>query len=331
LRARNLTPLRAAAVLLERDDMRVLGIERTSRIGRARSRRRWGRRLRDRQENLGRHLATLEDERRRSGRAGISVELRDGWALDDSGTLPHLGELLEQMNLVISERGLRPWAHHGKPFLRDILPEGAWERYRSILDFACSPEVLAPISRYSGFVPPLSRTLPPGVRLMESSTRFDPQPDGPWRSSQLWHIDYHSYPTIYLVVVLREIGPDDGPLHYLGETASRRVCETLGYRRRGVAYRLADEVLHSLVDPSEVRSLTGPPGTVLFIDSSRCLHFGSRCPARPRYQMQYAYVSPVRNDFSDLLRPQVRFPVGDADPLARRLVLDPDLLEDGGH
>ena len=55
---------------------------------------------------------------------------------------------------------------------------------------------------------------------MESSTDHDPTPEV-WRRSQFWHIDYHATPTIYVIVAVRDIGPDDGPLHFLGAAASR--------------------------------------------------------------------------------------------------------------
>ena len=61
---------------------------------------------------------------------------------------------------------------------------------------------------------------------------------------------------------------------------------------------------------------------MLFLESSACLHFGSRLPVKPRYQLQYAFVSPVRNDFLELWRPQRVYPVGQGDSLLRRLVLD---------
>ena len=63
-------------------------------------------------------------------------------------------------------------------------------------------------------------------------------------------------------------------------------------------------------------------GSVLFVESSRCFRFGSRNPRNPRYQLQYAYISPVRNDFGDLVRPQAEYPIAPDDPLSRRLALD---------
>jgi hypothetical protein len=311
------SPLRLGALYLESNDMRALGVNRTSQLARSRNRRRHQRHLEHRQR-LDRLLPLTN---------GSSVRMDDGWARDDSRSLPHLAELLDEMNAVIEERGLRPWKDWGKPFLKDILPDRSWERYPSLLDFASSPEVLEPMARHAGLVPHLSGSVPPGMRLMESSTKYDPQPDGPWRSSQLWHIDYHAYPLIYVIVAIRDIGPDDGPLNFLGQAASDRVSTAVGYRSRGAPHRVPDEVVDALVEPDEVQRFIAPAGTVLFIDSSRCFHFGSRKPATPRYQLQYAYVTPIRNDFSELIRPQVTFPVGADDPKSRRLALDREFTE----
>ncbi len=318
--ASRLNPVAAPARILRRGDMGLLGVENTARLGRSWNARRFGPSLEARRRNLDRHLDELERER--DAGAAPPIVLRDGWARDDSHSLPHLDRVIDEMNSVIEERGGREWPFHGKPFLYDILPERAWERYASILDFVATPEVLEPVARHCGFAPCLSGDTPPGVRLMESSTQFDPQAQGPWRSSQLWHTDYHSFPTIYVIVAVREIRPEDGALHFVGEEASGRVAEALRYNRRGSSHRVSDEEFAEHVDPSETITFTGPPGSVMFIDSSRCFHFGSRNPRRPRYQLQYAYISPVRNDFGDLVRDQAQYPVTSEDPLSRRLALD---------
>jgi Phytanoyl-CoA dioxygenase (PhyH) len=321
--AARLSPVGAAARLLRNDDMALLGIERTARLGRALSARRYRASLEGRRRDLKRHLAELRREREAAGRgAAPAIEMRDGWARDGSRSLPHLERLIEEMSSVIEQRSGRPRDFHGKPFLFDILPERAWDRYPSILDFVTTPDVLEPVSRHCGFAPCLSGDTPPGVRLMESTTAHDPQPAGPWRSSQLWHLDYHFAPTVYVIVAIREIGPEDGPLHFIGEAASRRVAEARRYGRRGSSYRISDAQLAGIVDRSEWLTFTGPAGSVLFIDSSRCFHFGSRNPRNPRYQLQYTYVSPVRNDFGDLVRPQATYPLRAEDPLSRRLALD---------
>jgi hypothetical protein len=300
------------AQAIQKDDMRRLGQRRTSAIARRFNRRR-ERFIRFRREASGDLLPQPH------------IEMRDGFAIDDSGTLPHLEELLDAGAKLIEEYGDRKWEHE-KAYLQNINPESAIDRYPVLLDFVTSSELVSTVAPCFGYAPQLSGLLPRGVRLMESSTKFDPDADGPWRESQLYHLDYHSTPTVYVIVALRDIAPEDGPLHFLGKSASRRVVEALDYGARGVPYRLTDEDVYSIVDESEVNRFAVPAGTVLFIESSACFHFGSRRPAKPRYQMQYGFTSPVRNDFLELWRSQRVYPVDPADPDLRRLVLDRELL-----
>jgi hypothetical protein len=300
--------------------MRALGFTRTSRIARWYNGLAYGPALSHRRSQYESGFAELLSE---NGSNGASrLEIRDGFALDESRSLPHLDRLLDEMAEVIDERGGRNWNAH-RPFLQDILGPDGVVRYPSLLDFATSSEVLAPIARHFGYIPHLSQeNFPPAVRVMESTTKFDPQPEGPYRSSQLWHRDHHSSPTFYVIVLLREATPESGPLHYLPKSTSDRVAAALGYGSRGVPHRVPDEVMDSLVDSREVRTLCGPPATVLFIDSSECFHFGSRNAVRPRYQVQYSFISPVRNDFGDLIHEPSTLPVQAGDSRLRRMVLE---------
>ncbi len=307
------------AAALERGDMRTLGITRTSRIARA-----WNGRRRSRVDTRRAALANGFDELlAENGPPGRTPpRIDDGLALDESGSLPHLQRLLDECGAIVDERGGRHWEDYGKPFLQNILPANALERCPSILDFATSSEVMAAVSDYFGYVPHLSGALPRGVRLMESSVRFDPSPRGPWRSSQLWHLDYHSSPTLYVIVLLRDVGPGNGPLHYLPRSLSDRAASALDYGSRRSPYRVGDEAMDSAIGPGQARRLCGAAGTVLFIDSSACFHFGSRNPVEDRYQLQYAFVSPVRNDFTDLLRDQTSYPLERDAPRLRLMALD---------
>ena len=133
-------------------------------------------------------------------------------------TLPHLQQLLKDSAEIIENRGQKPTDDFGKPFLLSIMKQDDIDRYPSVLDFATSSHIVSTVAKECGFIPPLGNSMPPGVRLMESSTKFDPQPNGPWRSSQLWHLDYHSSPTIYVVVALRDITPDMGPLVFMSRS-----------------------------------------------------------------------------------------------------------------
>jgi hypothetical protein len=297
-------PLRRAiapvAQAVQRDDARRLGLRTTGAM--ARRFNRGGERFVDSRRRLyeERFDELLEAN---GGRPADPIVLEDGFAFDESRSLPQLDALLADGEDLI-ERYAGGIYELEKGYLQDISPDSAMDTHPSLLDFVTSSEVVAAAAPAFGFVPALPGTIPQGVRLMESSTEHD------------------SSPTVYVIVALRDIDPEDGPLHFIGKAASRRVIEKFGYGRRGVPYRLTDEAVYSVVDPGEVHRFAVPAGTVLFIESSACFHFGSRRPAKPRFQIQYSFASPVRSDFMELWRPQRVFPVRPSDSELRRLVLD---------
>jgi hypothetical protein len=249
--------------------------------------------------------------------------LRDGWALDTTRSLPHLDRLLDAAAQVIAARGGKRLKDTGKLFIQDILAAEDIERFPAILDFALSSEVLTAVAEHLGAMPLLSRTLAPGIRLAESRADYD-NADDPPKESQLFHLDHHDSPLVYVIVLLKDVTPDSGPFCFLPAAASARAAAALGYRRRGRPYRVTDEEMFAVVDPAEVRKLTYPRGTVLFIDSSRCFHYGSRGATDPRYQMMYNFVSACRTDLSELFMPLRSYPCGDGASRLRRLVLRRD-------
>jgi hypothetical protein len=324
LLTRALTP---PAKWLEHDDMARLGIDRTTRIAR------W----------WNRERAPLVEIRRRAyeqrweqlldengwPNGHERIELVDGLHLDTSHSLPHLDRLIAEMDEVIEERGLQKWEDLGKPYLQNILAADALDRYPSLLDFGTSSRVLAAVAPSFGYVPHLSTSLPRGIRLQESSVVHDPTPTAPPRDSQNWHRDYHTEPTFYVITLIREVTEECGPLHYVSASVSARVTDALRYRTRHCSYRVTDEQFFSVVDPFEVHVLVGPPGTTLFIDSSACFHMGSRNPVVPRYQTQYAYASPVKSDFSKVVRTKVAYPTRPDDSTLRRMLCDREWVPAG--
>jgi hypothetical protein len=314
------------AKALEHDDMQRLGIDRTTRIAQW-----WNRGRRPLLELRRRaYEERFEDVLAENGWPNGEVRLRlsDGFVLDTSGSLPFLDRLLAEMDEVIEERGLQKWEDLGKPYLQNILPPDFAERYPSLVDFGTSSRVMAVVAPAYGYIPHLSTSLPRGIRLQESSTVHDPTPLV-WRDSQYWHRDYHTEPTFYVITLVRDVTDDCGPLHYVSASVSERVTKAFRYRSRHCSYRITDEQFYSVVDPSEVHKLVGPPGTTLFIDSTACFHMGSRNPVTPRYQVQYAYSSPVKSDFSEIIRHQLSYPWSSSDSTLRQMVCNRDWRDSG--
>lgn len=311
---------------LHSDHMQLLGISETMRLAHA-----WNHLQFSRQDSWRRHLyqtrlPELLDENGAPQRSAI--QLKDGWAIDTSHSLPHLGRVLEEADRIVAERAGKRLSAQGayRSFFQDMWnPAEDPLKYPAFLDFATSSELLATVAHYIGSIPALSTTLPSGIRLVESNALFDEQPDVP-KDSQLYHIDYYSLPNVYVLVLLQDTTIENGPWTFLPRSTSQRVTEKLGYWKCGRGYRLTDEEVYSVADRSEVIEFCYPRGTVLFIESSGCMHYGSRGSVKPRFQLMLGYTGACRTDFSESFMPPKVYPVREGDSLLRRMVLQKNLL-----
>ena len=250
------------------------------------------------------------------------IELNDGWALDTSQSLPGLDRLLDEAGQVARERAGRIHSDIQRPYFRSLIFPDDIKKYPSWLDFITSSEILEAVTHYLKTIPVLSKTRPPGVRFMESNQRLDPNPPGPFADSQLYHLDLHDTPLVYIIVLIRDVTTECGPWTFLPASVSARAAKALGNQKRGHHYRVTDEEMYRVIDPKEAIVFAYPKGTVLFIDSSRCFHYGSRRSYKPRLQMMYAYTSACRCDFSQTFMQPFAYPIKEKDSALRKMVLE---------
>lgn len=258
------------------------------------------------------------------------LEMHDGWAIDSSMSLPHLDRVLEDSEKIIAQRrGVRKSTQGTyRSYFQDLWqPEDALA-FPSFIDFATSSDLLATVGRYLKCIPVLTTTLPSGIRFVESNAEFDDQPDTP-HDSQLYHIDYYSLPNVYVLVLLRDTTLRNGPWTFVPKGISQAASRALGYWQRGKGYRVSDEELYSVVNRSDVIEFGYPRGTVLFIESSGCFHYGSRASMEPRFQLMYGFSGVCRTDFSEVFMTPKQLPVGDGASFLRKLVLDGRLAAPG--
>lgn len=309
---------------LHANHMEHLGIDETMRLAGAFNRSRfaiqddWRRQLHE--DRLERLLAENGPPTR------PALDMHDGWALDTSMSLPHLDRILNDSERIIAERrGVRKSAAGDyRSYFQDVWTPEDCDRHPAFLDFATSSDLLATVSRYLRCIPALSTTLPSGIRFVESNAAFDDQPDEP-HDSQLYHIDYYSLPNVYVLVLLEDTTHEHGPWTFLPRGRSQEVRSRLGYWGERCGYRLSDDDVYSVAARDEAIEFAGSRGSVLFIESSGCLHFGSRNSIKPRFQLMLAYTGAVRTDFSEWIMPAKTYPVRENDSLLRRMVLDKNM------
>ena len=250
------------------------------------------------------------------------IQIQDGWAMDTSMSLPHLDRVLEDSEKIIAERaGVRRSKSSYRSYFQDMWTAEDVTRYPSFLDFATSGDVLATVGHHLQSIPVLSTSGPPGIRFMESNAAFDDEPDQP-HDSQLYHIDFYSMPNVYVIVLLRDTARENGPFTFLPRSVSQSAAAALNYWGRRCPYRIPDEKIYSVVDRKDVIELCAPRGTVLFIESSGCFHYGSRNSVKPRFQLMLGYTGAIRTDFHEVVKNPQRFPIRASDSRLRKLVLD---------
>lgn len=314
-----------AAKIFDRKDMGALGVNSTMKVAKVYTTLRYGKyneyRLRQYRDNFPELI--MENG---APVAPVNV-IKDGWVIDTSGRLPYLEELIRESNEIINERSGVRREHYGRPFFQELITEDHFTRFPSILNFATSSDVLTTVCNYLCTIPVLSYSKPNGVRLIESWKKLDDTPDAPFRQSQLFHQDYHDKPMAYAIVVLRDVTMENGPFCFLPRSMSEKANIGIPeYHTRKGGHRVSDEKMYSLVPENELIKLCYPAGTVLFLDSNACFHYGSRNAINPRYLMMYAYLSPCRADFGDLVVKHMKYPADGRDSRLRRIVLDREYL-----
>ena len=314
------TAIKPFAGYLQAQHMRRLGIANTMRLAQTLNGLRHRRELAYRKAQYRDHFAELI--RANGALSGPVPQLRDGWVLDHSLSLPHLPRLFEDAAALIDERGgmkrKKPGAY--RSFFQNILEPGDLERYPSLLDFALSSEVLSVVSHYLQCIPALATHLPGGVRFAESSIAFDDHPET-LKDSQLFHIDYFSKPAVYVVVLLHDVTLEHGPFCFMPALVSQRAAAALNYWAHGKPYRLSDDEVYAVADRAAVIPLTLPRGTVLFLDPSACFHFGSRNCVKTRYQLMCAYGTACRTDLNEFVTKRHVYPERPGDSRLAKMVL----------
>ena len=95
-------------------------------------------------------------------------------------------------------------------------------------------------------------------------------------------------------------GGDSGAFTFL---PSRATSGSL--RHRGLLKTINDADVFREVSPEQLVVASGPPGSGCMVDTSRCLHQGSRARERPRLVFQFQYVSrPDALIARDLVKPK---------------------------
>src|SRR2546425_16978 len=146
-----------------------------------------------------------------------------------------------------------------------------------LVDFALSDPLLSIVTNYLGMVPRLTR-----VDLVYTIPRQTPDEH---IASQLFHQDPEGVKQAKLFLYVFDVGEEHGPFMFIPASRSEQIVPAIRQQRRQAGardeVRYRDEEVQAQGGLADVVRLTGAAGTAAMVDTSRCLHAGSRI--RPGY------------------------------------------------
>jgi len=207
----------------------------------------------------------------------------EGYAMIDASQLPGVDTViplalelfeekkrqLEASTGPVNELHAKKWA-----FMRSVLNNTDLFEHPPLVDFALSDGLLSLVTNYLGTIPHLNR-----VDLLYSVAHGGEEAI----SSQIYHLDPEGRRQAKLFLNLRDIGPDEGPFTFIPAEASEQIIKAIKQTRSVdsedatlVMGRYLDDELARVGGLDKSISVMGKAGSAVLVDTSRCLHCGSR-------------------------------------------------------
>jgi hypothetical protein len=218
--------------------------------------------------NVKRWLAPGEVARRRACAdeavpGAFEIDATTGDCRFGPGELPGAREAIRTCRQVFAgQEGSRGALFNpNKRFLRALLSGSDFCAHPELLRFLVSRPLLDPVTRYLGTVPLLA-----GAALWWSL------PNRSTTASQRFHFDQEDERVVKIFLNVFDVDEQSGPLTWLPADVSERATRRLGVRDG----RLDDAAVLGVEERAARQLLTGPAGSGAFVDTARCLHYGSR-------------------------------------------------------
>lgn len=91
-------------------------------------------------------------------------------------------------------------------------------------------------------------------------------------SSQLYHFDEEDLTQVKLFINITKVTESSGPFTFLSKEDSIKVSRNFRNGKR----RFTDQDIYAFIGEDKAIQLTGNPGSGAFVDTSNCMHYGSR-------------------------------------------------------
>lgn len=206
-----------------------------------------------------------------------SISRREGYRLFAPGTFVELSEIVAASREIFNrhQAEITDGTRFNKPYFYNILTAEDLYQHPVLMNFALSAAVIEAVTGYLGQTPRLHSI---GVFYSAVNDSID--------GSQMYHVDGDALSQIKCFVNVWDVGADGGAFTFL----PKQQCSA-SVRSKGLMKMITDEEVARLAPESKQVAVVGPSGSGVFVDTSRCLHQGSRVRTSPRLVFQFQYVS----------------------------------------
>ncbi len=206
------------------------------------------------------------------GHRRIQIPQKDGYAFFSQDDIPGIEEIVRYCTSIFEESRknlpLDYFQNNPKKNYFNVLLEGTeFCEHPELLQRVIARPILDAATNYLGAVPRLS-----GAMLV-----WSPENETA-RSSQLFHFDYEDLTQLKMFINILDTTEAQGPLTFLPADTSAQVQKSIGR----ILGRVSDEQVYQAGGQNHDLKLVGPSGSGAFLDTSRCLHYGSRFNKRDR-------------------------------------------------
>jgi len=172
--------------------------------------------------------------------------------------------------------------------------------YDELMKLALARPVLDAVASYLGTMPILNC-----LHIMVS------EPNDSAVDSQLYHLDFADVHQVKMFVAMEDVTDDHGPFTFLPCDKTLELIDRTGYDRG----RLTIEEVEVAVGAETQISLTCKRGEGVLLDTSKCMHYGSKGNKYPRLMLMIQYT-----DYYVPEAPPTRWPI---EELKQKHALDP--------
>jgi hypothetical protein len=172
--------------------------------------------------------------------------------------------------------------NNSKDYLQSVLHKSELKPSDPIIKIAMDDYLVNLASNYLGMIPIIGQ-----IQLWHSPNNSI-QEEG----SQFFHLDYADIKQFKVFIMLDDIDKNTGPLTFLPSRESKIISEAINYKLSNEDIRISDEVVKKYVSKDSWVQATGKKGQILYIDTCRCMHFGSRNGVKPRRILMIQYITP---------------------------------------